>query len=256
MNALIIGTNDKTDRLLELARPGFLLIDDGEIASVFLEQFPQAHVFDPLTDGFNPLKDIDYKRARDLAALLYAITPAGQDTLTARNGRRSLVKLLLEADRLDRLSKHADQEAAAMIDDLLLSPVLRSVLCGDRQFNFSVGTNRRRSIIARLDRAVIGDFDALVLGSLLLGLYKGQVIVPDGGFYLKDMHISLLRQNRLILGGNFLDELPAKLKNAVLLIKDKTAVGCTWEDAQTLAAYARLTPNTTSHSEFVQRSIA
>jgi hypothetical protein len=59
-------------------------------------------------------------------------------------------------------------------------------------------------------------------------------------------HIGLIRQNRLIAGVNFMDELTPNLRNGVLLIKDKEGSGTTYDDAVELAKYERLTPHTTS----------
>jgi hypothetical protein len=57
-------------------------------------------VFDPMKHSFNPLKGIEYERARELAELFYTIFPQGDNTLTVRNGKRALLKALLKADRL------------------------------------------------------------------------------------------------------------------------------------------------------------
>jgi hypothetical protein len=250
MNRLLIGTADKTEQLLDTPS-GFLLIDDGPVADAFLAKFPQAKLFDPAVHHFNPLKAIDYKRARDFAATVYSASPEGGETLTVRNGRRALAKLLLSgARRLDKLPQYPDPgslEALATIEDLLLSPVLKAVLCNPTNFSF------KGSVVAKIDRATLGDFDAFVLGSLLIGQAKGQVIVPDFGFYGRMFHMALIRQERLIAGVNFLDELPPKLRQGALQVEEKTGQRCTFEDAQTLAQYARLTPNTTAHTELVQR---
>src|SRR5258707_2786183 len=64
----------------------------------------RARIFDPAKHSFNPLKDIDYRKARALAEVLYTITPQGENTLTVRNGKRELLKALLSADRLDRVT--------------------------------------------------------------------------------------------------------------------------------------------------------
>lgn len=53
-----------------------------------------------------------------------------------------------------------------------------------------------------------------------------------------DPKLLLQRRHPLIFAGvNSLGELPPKLRQAVLLIKDKTASGATAEDAETLATY-------------------
>jgi hypothetical protein len=85
----------------------------------------------------------------------------------------------MTAERLDHIEagKRDDEtEAKAMIDDLLLSPVLRSVLCKSTNFSMRSG-NPPSSIVAWIDRAELGDFDAFVLGSLLAMQHPGQVII-------------------------------------------------------------------------------
>jgi hypothetical protein len=104
---------------------------------------------------------------------LYTIAPQGENTLTVRNGKRALLKALLTANRLDEV--RGDEEVQGMIGDLLMSPVLKRVLCnpGD-QFSFKPNS----VILAKIDRAELGELDALVLGLLLMAHYKGQVVVP------------------------------------------------------------------------------
>jgi hypothetical protein len=53
-----------------------------------------------------------------------------------------------------------------------------------------------------------------------------------------------MRERRLIAGVNTLNELTPKLRQSVLLIKDKEAAGATYEDAETIAMYAGLRPDT------------
>ncbi len=252
MNNLLIGTADKTEQLLQLTKRPFLLIDDGPIADAFLDAFPKTKLFDVTAHSFNPLKGMDYKRARDFVAALYTASPEGENTLTVRNGKRAMVQLLLaNTTRLDKLPPASSNdpgmvEAVATIEDVLLSPVLSRVLCEQQNFWF------KGSIVAKLDRAQLGDFDAFVLASLLIGQFQGQIIVPDFGFYGRDFYMSLIRQDRLIAGVNYLAELSPSLRQNVLLIKDKTGAHCTYEDAETLASYASLTPNTVAHTDFVQ----
>jgi hypothetical protein len=93
MNKLWVGFS----KTVEPPKGGYLLIDD-EVRDI-----PRSRVFDPMKHCFNPLKDIDYKRARELAELFYTISLQGDNTLTVRNGKRALLKALLKADRLDRV---------------------------------------------------------------------------------------------------------------------------------------------------------
>jgi hypothetical protein len=219
MNHLLVGTADKTEQLLTVTKPRFLLIDDGSIADAFLERFPKARVFDPTLHSFNPLGGMDYKRARDFADTVYG----DKDLMTYRDGKRALVKILKGAKQLDNLPAIAHKgyaDAQETIDDLLESPLLKAVLCGGgKPFKFGEGTT-----VAKLDRAVLGDFDAFLLGSLLIGQHQGQIIVPDFGFYGRPLHLSLIRQGRLTAGLNTLSELGRpddKFRQGVLTIKDR-----------------------------------
>ncbi|MCZ7594252.1 MAG: hypothetical protein M5U16_04550 [Hyphomicrobium sp.] len=143
-----------------------------------------------------------------------------------------------------------------MVDDILTSPVLKRVLCNPTNFSFS----QNSIILAKIDRAELGNFDALVLGMLLINQFKGQLIIPDFGFYGRDAHISLIRENRLIAGINFLGELPLRLRQAVLLIKDKHASHALIDDAELLAKYAGLHPDPTRadnpYNAFIEAAIA
>jgi hypothetical protein len=67
--------------------------------------------------------------------------------------------------------------------------------------------------------------------------FKGQIIVPDFGFYGREAHAGLIGEGRLIAGVNSLSELSPRLRQAVLLIPDKEGSGATFEDAETLARY-------------------
>jgi len=238
MNRLLIGNADKTEQLLKTSG-AFLLIDDGEICDAFLETFPTARDFDPHKHHFNPLEGMDYKKARDFADLVYGVSPQGANTLTVRNGKRALVKLLLEQptglDALPTPKTPAEEEAVGMIQDLLVSPILKGVLCGHTNIKFSPN----RKFVARIDRAELGDFDALVLGNLLIGQFQGQVILPDGGFYLREFHTSLIRQNRLIAGLNSFAEVSKTLEQALVGIKDKVIYRTSPQDAEKLIVYTR-----------------
>lgn len=248
MNKLFVGFSKE----VELPKSGYLFISD-EVPEV-----KRARIFDPMLHSFNPLANISYKKAREITDILYTVSPQGENTLTVRNGKRALLKMLLDGpERLDKLPTNFSKtetgplEAVATVDDILISPVLRRVLCNPT--NFSVNPNSK--ILARIDRAELGDFDATVLGLLLMAHYKGQVVIPDFGFYGRDCHVSLIREERLIAGCNFLGELPPKLRQAALLIDDKVPRGTTGEDAETLAQYKGLLPRTVAFNDFVQGAI-
>jgi hypothetical protein len=223
MNQLFVGLTKQVDPPTR----GLFIHDE-------VPDISRARIFDPTKHSFNPLKDIDYRKARALADVLYTAYPQGDNTLTVRNGKRALLKALLSANRLDRIE--GDPEVEGMIDDLLQSPVLKRVLCNPTNFSFSPNS----LILARLNRAELGDFDALILGLFLIGHFKGQLVIPDGGFYLRDTHLSLIREERLIAGVNFLSEFTPKLRNSVLLIDDKIADGALYDDAVELAKPERV----------------
>src|SRR5262249_29713990 len=143
MNKLYVGfTKD-----IQLPQGGCLLIADE------VPEIKKARIFDPLVHSFNPLKNIDHKTARQLADLLYTISPQGENTLTVRNGRRALARALFAAKRLDQLKveskiKGIKEEVEEMIDDLLFSPILKHALCNKgKLFSF----NPRSTILARVN---------------------------------------------------------------------------------------------------------
>lgn len=226
MNQLFVGFN----KTIEPPKRGLFIHDK-------IPDIPRARIFDPAECSFNPLKGIDYRKARALADVLYAAAPQGENTLTVRNGKRALLKALLSSNSLDKIG--GDEEVRGMIDDLLQSPVLKSVLCKPTNFSFSPNS----LILAKIDRAELGDFDALILGLFLIEQFKGQIIVPDFGFYGRETHVSLIREERLIAGVNFLGELAPKLRNSVLLIEDRIAAGALYDDAVKLAQHAGLRPD-------------
>lgn len=243
MNSLFVGLANE----VALPKGGYLFIHDN------VPDVGNTRIFDPAKHSFNPLENMDYKKARTLSDVLYTVYPQGENTLTVRNGRRSLLRALMKADRLDNVKPDkGDEEVRGMVDDLLASPLLRQVLC--RPTNFSFNPNSK--ILARLNRAELGDFDALVLGLFLIEEYKGQIVIEDGGFYLRDAHVSLLRQQRLIAGVHSLGELPERLRREMLLVPDKIVRGALLEDAETAARYAGLIKGTVAFSDFVRDATA
>lgn len=243
MNQLYVGLGQQ----IELPRGGFLFVDDE------LPEIPRARIFDPkCLVNFNPLKDINDIKARRLAQILYTIYPEGESTLTVRNGKRSMVPALMEAKSLDTV--RGDDEIMGTLNDVLVSPTLRRIFCGKgHTFSF----NPRSVILARINREELGEFDALVLGLFLMEQYPGQLVVPDFGFYGRDVHSGLLRSNRLIVGVRFLSELPPKLRRNAMLIEEKVAMGAIYEDAVELGRYdCRFPPNTEGYDAFIKAAMA
>ena len=75
---------------------------------------------------------------------------------------------------------------------------------------------------------------------------------PDGGDGGNGGSVYL----RAASGINTLAELSPKLRQTVLLIKDKASNGTTFEDAETLARYSRLAPGTNGFNDFVAEALA
>jgi hypothetical protein len=243
MNRLYVGLSTE----VELPDGGFLFIDD-EIPGI--PDWKRPKIFDPLKHGFNPLKDIDYRKAREIADVLYTVYPQGENTLTVRNGKRALLKALLHSDSLDKIK--GDEEVSGMIGDILASPVLRGVFCEGRRFTF----NPKSANLARINRAELGHFDALVLGLLLIAQFKGQLVLPSFGFYGRDAQVNLIEEARLIAGLNTLGEVPELLRQNLLLVSEKIASGAIADDAEELAKYQGLLKGTNAFNDFVAKAIS
>lgn len=237
-----------------LPKGSFLYIGD------IIPKHAKAKIFDPFEDCFNPLrKGIEKKEARELARALYTASPQGENTLTFRNGRRALARALADGKRFDKLEVHSNikgvkEEVEGMIEELLFTDLMRRVLCTDDDFAF---TGRNTKVFARVNRAELGEEDALALTFLLIANYKGQLVIPDFGFCGRDCHASLINEGRLIAGVKTLAELSPKLRQAVLSIEEKVARRVTFEDAQTLANYmCKHPPPTDGYDTFIKGAMA
>lgn len=142
-----------------------------------------------------------------------------------------------------------DDGVSGLIDDILVFPVLRRVL--RNPIDSSLDPNS--VILARVHRTEPRNIDALLLGLLLMSHAEGQVVVPDFGFYGRDIHSGLIREERLIAGVNFLAELSKKLRRTVLLINGKTPSGTTVEDAEELAKVGHLARGCDGSMDFVAK---
>lgn len=252
MNLIYFGTTP-----IELPKGGYLFIHD-EVPTI-----RRARVFDPTKHSFNPLSDMSYRKASDIVEIFDALFSRGDSTLTKDTGLDFIAEALEKATSLDTLIDPPEGKASTghiwaygKTHRLTRSPVLKKVLCSPTNFSF----NPRSVILARINRAELGDFDALVLGHFLIGHYKGQVILPDFGFYGRDTHMSLIRENRLIAGVRFLDALPEKLRLNILLMEQIVNGGATYDDAVLLAKNRGLRPDhereDNRFNEFVDRAIA
>jgi hypothetical protein len=100
VNALFVGVSKD----IELPRGGFLLIED-EVWGI-----PKSRLFDLLKHRFDPLRGIDYKKARAPADV--TISPQGKNKLTVRNGNaeRALYPSQFESEGL-AWGQHADSDS-------------------------------------------------------------------------------------------------------------------------------------------------
>lgn len=250
MNALIVGSDKEP--ILQYLPERFLLIDDGPLIDAL--DFPPRRtvtVFDPAIHSFNPLRGMDYLRARDFIHVLNAVFPEGENTLTKRNANFQILEALLSSPRkLETLIKDTKetQYAYQTIQELLLSPVLKDVLTRPTNISF------KGTMIVRLDRAAHGDFVCMVLANFFISQYAGTVALSDFGFYAHKGHKSLIRQNRLIAGVTSFDEVP-ELKSQLLMIEKKIGSRCTPDDAEILALYAGIPKGTNDYNDFIHRAI-
>jgi hypothetical protein len=248
----IVGTN--AEPILENLPETFLIIDDGPLIDrLTLPKRRKVTRFDPSKHSFNPLKDIDYRKARNFISLLDAVFPEGAETLTRKNANFAILKALLkEPDNLTNLLSPSEdpgeKDAYQKIETLLISPVLKNVLCKPKNFPLD------GILIARLNRAELGDFDCFVLGNLLMSEYKGQVVVTDYGFYAAPFHMSLIREGRLTAQVNFLDELPEKIREQ-LLLRDKQPSHATFDDAEVLAIYSGHARGSVGFSDYISEAM-
>jgi hypothetical protein len=251
MNALVIGANKQP--LLPFAKVPCLVIDDGDfIDALDLPTRRTITHFDIETDHFNPLKDMSYRTAVEFVNVLSAVFPAGDTTLTKGNALHQILTALLDSPKKlsTLISDTKDtQYAYQMIERLLLSPVLERVL------NHPTNMSFKGTLIARLNRAELGDFDCFVLGNLLISQYEGQVVIPDFPFYAHKGHSTLIRQNRLSAGINAFDEVP-QLRNQLMQIETKIGSRCTPDDAELLALYAGIPRGTNAFNDFIAQRIA
>ena len=191
--------------------------------------------------------------------MLYTASPQGENTLTVRNGRRALALALTTVTRFDDISiespiKGVKEEVEGMVGELLFTDLMRRVLCADDDFSF---TGKNTKVFARLNRAELGDFDALVLGLFLMAQYHGQIIVPDGGFYLRDSHVRFVREGRLICGAHTLKELPEALRNSLPRFDRRIPSRVTYDDAVELARYdCPFPPGANEYNAFIKQAMA
>lgn len=82
-----------------------------------------------------PRAGITYRKAREIADILYTVSPQGGNSLTVRNGKRALLKMLLDGPgRLDVLPRDYGKtetgrlEAAMLIKEKVQVGLMRRML--------------------------------------------------------------------------------------------------------------------------------
>jgi hypothetical protein len=141
------------------------------------------------------------------------------------------------------------KDAYEKIERLLLYPVLYRVFHGPKKFSLT-GT-----ILARLNRAELGDRVCFILANFLISQFRGTVIIPDFGFYAHKGHANLIRQNRLIAGINSFAEVP-DLEPLLLQIKQKVGHRTTAKDAETLAGYCGFPRGTNGYASYLETCLS
>lgn len=236
MNRIHIGIRNK----VELPKTGgYLLIDDT------VRKIRGAKVFDPRKHSFNPLRKLDYRRICDFIDIIDALFSRGESTLTKDTGLDFIAERLKEhPNSLQDLIPKPDKKASTdhiwawrKIQHILHSPTLSRVLCSSTAFSFDPDA----MTVARVNRAELTAFDARVIALLLMANFPGQIVLPNLGFYGRDLHAQLIEEERLICGITYLNQLKRAapgLRDAVMLIGDRVPQGARYRDAVELAEAA------------------
>lgn len=257
MNLVSIGTAP-----LDLPDGGFLYLHDE------VPRIPRARYFDYRKHSFNLLHDLDYRTICDIEDTFRALYVVTDGTLTEDTGLACIAEYLgkhpTSWDTLipppDKKSLPGEVWAYSKVQRLMRSPVLRQVLTGKPNFTFDPD----RQTFVRINRAELGDPDARALVYFLIALWPGTVIIPDFGFYGRDMHLRLIRKDRLRAGVRSLRRIERNfpdLHDELLMIETKIIKGALYPDAVTLADYnetasgARLEEDTIGYNDFLKDAI-
>jgi len=151
------------------------------------------------------LAHLDYRSASDFVDIIGSLFSRGENDTSLDFIAECLDRKPKSLERLipppGKGATTVHMWAHGKIERILRSPVLRRVLC-KRKTNSRNLLHPDSKIFARLNRAELGDFDARVLGLFFKAHFKGQIVVEDLGFYGRDMHETLVRENQLIAGGS------------------------------------------------------
>lgn len=216
----------------------------------------EADIFDPREHCFNPLHGLNPRGAVEAAEILFK----DKDLMTYDHGKRALAPMLWKASRLDQIKRSkkptdAEAEALATVDDALFLPEIRRVFCRLPNFSF-----RARPIVARLDRAELGDKAATMIGLFLVQKFRAQIVIDDFGRFARPFHSSLIDQNRLMAKVRTLSQLDKSGLRDLCMTMPKIGRGCIYSDARELAEDAGHIPDPTRQdnpfNDFVKGAMA
>lgn len=87
--------------------------------------------------------------------------------------------------------------------------------------------------------------------------YQGQIIVPDGGFYLRDSHVRFVREGWLICGTHTLKVPPEALRSSLPRFDRTIPSRVTFVDAVELARYdCKFPAGANKYNAFIERCMA
>src|SRR5262249_32594368 len=120
--------------------PGAYFWIDGEPPEI-----KNARTFDHREHSINLFRNMDYRKAVGVIAGIQALFPGGENTLRKEDAEFVLLEALLANPKkkktleglIPESKDPARQQARQMIERILLSPVLKRVLCGmGKEFSF------------------------------------------------------------------------------------------------------------------------
>lgn len=222
---------------MNILRLGPVHIPDGDCLLIADEAPEGFKIFDTDKHCINPLNS-DPARAEALASIFY--DGIAESTLTIMYATDAMVEAFTTYKRFDEIEwgkSDGEKEAKRRLKALMRYEVFKRVLN-------TTNTALKGRVCARLNRAELGEKMCFILGSILALLAPGDVAIDDFGFYARDFHFQLMRENRLSVGINSFSELSPKMKQRVLRFEDRDGERCSFDDAKILATKAGKVPGT------------
>lgn len=254
MNKLFVGF----DIDVPVPRGGSLLIDR-EFRDVPDWRHPRR--FDPFKDCFNPLADLDYRKACMIVDIYSALFPAGGTTLTKEAGLDYIGELLDKrptsfAELLQMIGKPDKKNAGEVwaytkTRRILRSPVLSKVFNGTVTFSMKKGSVNQ----ARLNPKELVGFDLRALGWFLMAQAPGHIAIPSYRPYVHDMHSNFLEEERMTIGVPTLATL--KGLQEFVPVMQRIPMRCSYDDAVEIAKYdSQHQPHTDGYDTDIKRWMA